>query len=86
MSNGNTGENEREHVSKLFPKSNTPNKLNNATSNPPPTTKTEASPTKTTSGPTATPSSLSLAQKIEVSTPKGGSFDVLGSIMKDMKK
>lgn len=87
MTNGNSGESsEREHVSKLFPKSNTPNKLNNATSNPPATTKTEATPTKTPSGPTTTPSSLSLAQKIEVSTPKGGSFDVLGSIMKDMKK
>ena len=35
---------------------------------------------------TSTNSSLSLAKKIEVSTPKSGNFDVLGSIMKDMRK
>ena len=72
---------ERENVSKLFPKSI--NKMNNATTGTPLATPcTTGTPTKTT---TATPS-LSLAQKIEVSTPKGGTFDVLGSIMKDMTK
>ena len=35
---------------------------------------------------TTTTTSLSLAKKIEVSTPKSGNFDVLGSIMKDMQK
>jgi len=35
---------------------------------------------------TKTTSSLKLAKKIEVSTPKSGNFDVLGSIMKDMRK
>ena len=34
-----------------------------------------------------TPSkTMSLAQKIEISTPKNSTFDVLGSIMKDMTK
>ena len=36
--------------------------------------------------PASAPAKQSLAKKIEVSTPKGGTFDVLGSIMKDMKK
>ena len=86
-SNGST-ENEREHVSKLFPKS-TPTKLNAATN---PTSTKEATSTSTTTtvvppkSPQQKSTNLSLAQKIEVSTPKGGSFDVLGSIMKDMTK
>ena len=91
--NGSSTENhEREHVSKLFPKS-TPTKLNAATN---PTSTKEATSTMTTTTVVPPPQSpqkssststnLSLAQKIEVSTPKGGSFDVLGSIMKDMTK
>jgi len=34
----------------------------------------------------AVSTSKSLAKKIESSTPKGGTFDILGSIMKDMTK
>ena len=86
--NGSTENHEREHVSKLFPKS-TPTKLNAATN---PTSTKEATSTSTTTtvvppkSPQQKSTNLSLAQKIEVSTPKGGSFDVLGSIMKDMTK
>lgn len=92
--NGSSTENhEREHVSKLFPKS-TPTKLNAATN---PTSTKEATSTMSTTTTVVPPpqspqkssstsTNLSLAQKIEVSTPKGGSFDVLGSIMKDMTK
>ena len=89
--NGSTENHEREHVSKLFPKS-TPTKLNAAT-NPTSTKEATSMMTTTTVVPPQSPqrssstsTNLSLAQKIEVSTPKGGSFDVLGSIMKDMTK
>ena len=75
-------ENEREHVSKLFPKS-TPTKLNAASTNN--STSKESVPQQPQNQ-KSNNTNLSLAQKIEVSTPKGGSFDVLGSIMKDMTK
>ena len=77
---------ERER-SKLFPKSVTmPTKVVQAlpleVSKPDVTTTV---PQATITSSPAKPKSQ-LAKKIEVSTPKGGSFDVLGSIMKDMTK
>lgn len=79
---------ERENASKLFPR------VTLATSSP---QKVSASPQKIeksseTSENSATKSikieakGNSIAAKIEVSTPKEKSFDVLGSIMKDMTK
>lgn len=73
---------ERER-SKLFPKSVTmPTKVVQASQAllPP-----LAIPSPATSA-AASPAKQSLARKIEVSTPKGAAFDVLGSIMKDMTK
>ena len=97
LSNGNPPETENKQKpenqqkererSKLFPKSVTmPTKVVQAlpleVSKPDVTTTV---PQATITSSPAKPKSQ-LAKKIEVSTPKGGSFDVLGSIMKDMTK
>jgi len=75
---------ERER-SKLFPKSVTmPTKVVQASQALPPPT--SAIPSPATSAAASSPAKQSLARKIEVSTPKGATFDVLGSIMKDMTK
>jgi len=78
---------ERER-SKLFPKSVTmPTKVVQAAQGMPPSSpKATAAAATAVATPASAPAKQSLAKKIEVSTPKGGTFDVLGSIMKDMTK
>ena len=83
---------ERVNASKLFPKSiampvkavTTPTKTIPVTVPIP--AETGSIPAPAVPAATPVPGASSFAKKIEVSTPKSGTFDVLGSIMKDMGK
>lgn len=81
LSNASTQQNERENASKLFPRVTTP--IKNASQQ---TTQQTVLSSPMTQQKESASAMSNLAKKIEVSTPKGGTFDVLGSIMKDMTK